>query len=80
MSCRALGMGVEHSFIRHILGELKEISTAVRGHIVPTPRNIPVRNIYRDNGFAEKETGLWEYGFGKQPVARQILAAASADG
>jgi hypothetical protein len=28
--------------------------------IIPTSRNIPVRNLYRDNGFTEDEPGLWE--------------------
>ena len=56
LSCRVLGMGVEHEFLRHILrdasgGELK-------GRIIETARNIPVRNIYRDNGFT-LEDGVW---------------------
>jgi hypothetical protein len=33
----------------------------VSGRIIPTPRNIPSRNIYRDNGFSEREDGLWEF-------------------
>lgn len=79
VSCRALGMGIEHTFMRHILDDLKEISTVVRGRIVPTPRNIPVRNFYRDNGFVEREAGLWEYKFQRTPVPGQISAAALAD-
>ena len=31
----------------------------LRARIIPTPRNIPARNIFRDNGFAEVEPGLW---------------------
>jgi FkbH-like protein len=61
-SCRALGMGVEHTFMRHILEETKHTRIGLRGRIVPTARNIPVRNFYRDNGFAETQPGLWEYG------------------
>jgi FkbH-like protein len=56
MSCRVLGMGVEHRFLRHILAEVQENLTA---RIIETPRNISVRNIYRDHGFAELEPGLW---------------------
>jgi hypothetical protein len=37
ISCQALGMGVEHSFVRHVLGEAP---LPLRGCIVPTPRNI----------------------------------------
>jgi predicted enzyme involved in methoxymalonyl-ACP biosynthesis len=56
ISCRALGMGVEHTFLRHILDEMKDSPRALRGRIISTSRNI-----YRDNGFAEREDGLWEF-------------------
>jgi FkbH-like protein len=59
ISCRALGMGVEHRFLRHILDEMKDHPPALWGRIIPTSRNIPARNVYRDNGFAEAEPGLW---------------------
>jgi FkbH-like protein len=60
LSCRVLGMGIEHTFLRHILDALKAISASIRGRIIPTSRNTPVRNLYRDNGFTENEPGLWE--------------------
>ena len=37
----------------------KEKFDALVARIVETPRNIPVRNIYRDNGFAAEDNGLW---------------------
>ncbi len=58
ISCRALGMGIEHTFLRHVLDETK---AALRARIVPTPRNIPARNIFRDNGFVEAEGGIWQF-------------------
>jgi FkbH-like protein len=61
ISCRALGMGIEHTFLRQVLDEMKPEPAALRGRIIPTPRNIPARNIYRDNGFAETVSGLWEF-------------------
>ncbi len=57
VSCRVLGMGIEHPFLRHIIAEVQRTLT---GAIVETPRNIPVRNIYRDAGFAEVEPGRWQ--------------------
>jgi FkbH-like protein len=63
LSCRALGMGIEHTFLRHILDEFKAISACIHGRIIPTSRNIPVRNLFRDNGFIEAEPGLWECRF-----------------
>jgi len=59
MSCRVLGLGVEHTFLQHILDAVKEKFDALVARIVETPRNIPVRNIYRDNGFVAEEDGLW---------------------
>jgi FkbH-like protein len=63
LSCRVLEMGIEHTFLRHILDALKAISASIRGRIIPTSRNTPVRNLYRDNGFTENEPGLWERRF-----------------
>ena len=60
VSCRALGMGVEHQFIKYILGEHTKTSKELRGFIIETPRNIPVRHIYGDNGFKESSPGTWE--------------------
>jgi len=57
MSCRVLGMGVEHEFVRHIITALG--AGVVSARIAPTARNIPVRNIYRDNGFALDPSGVW---------------------
>jgi FkbH-like protein len=61
ISCRALGMGVEHRFLRHILDEMRDCPGSLSGRIIPTSRNIPVRNIYRDNGFSEAEPGFWRF-------------------
>jgi FkbH-like protein len=57
VSCRVLGLGVEHSFLQHVIAEVKPVT--LTGRIIETARNIPVRNIYRDNGFAETAPGLW---------------------
>ena len=61
ISCRALGMGIEHRFLRHVLDDMKGSHAPLRGRITPTPRNIPARNLYRDNGFTETETGFWQF-------------------
>jgi FkbH-like protein len=52
LSCRVLGMGVEHKFLQHILQAMASDRARVSGRIIETSRNIPVRNLYRDNGFA----------------------------
>jgi len=52
LSCRVLGMGVEHRFLQRIMQALASDRARVSGRIIETSRNIPVRNLYRDNGFA----------------------------
>jgi len=59
MSCRVLGLGVEHTFLQHIVDTVRAEFAALTARIVETPRNIPVRNIYRDNGFVAEDDGLW---------------------
>ena len=61
ISCRALGMGIEHRFLRHILDAVRDGPQSLSARIIPTPRNIPARNIYRDNGFVEAGPGLWRF-------------------
>jgi FkbH-like protein len=57
MSCRVLGLGVEHHFLQHILSTLG--AGEVTARIVETPRNGPVRNLYRDNGFKLGADQVW---------------------
>jgi FkbH-like protein len=52
LSCRVLGMGVEHKFLQHVMRAMASDRARVSGRIIETSRNIPVRNLYRDNGFA----------------------------
>ena len=59
MSCRVLGLGVEHRFIQHVATSLGPGLAEVSGRIIETPRNGPVRNLYRDNGFTLGEDQVW---------------------
>jgi FkbH-like protein len=58
LSCRVLGLGVEHVFLQHIIAD----QGALTARIVLTDRNSPARNIYRDNGFAADDEGIWRRG------------------
>jgi len=58
ISCRVLGMGVEHRF----LGAVVEAAPGpIHARIIETPRNRPVRNLYGDNGFAQGQDGVWTH-------------------
>ena len=59
MSCRALGIGVEHEFMRRIIAAVAGDYDALWGVIVETARNIPVRHIFSDHGFARDAAGIW---------------------
>jgi FkbH-like protein len=74
VSCRALGMGIEHRFLRHVLDEMKDAPRPLGGRIIPTSRNTAVRNVYRDNGFTEAEPGFWLFA---KPAAGEETDAPS---
>jgi FkbH-like protein len=71
LSCRVLGLGVEHRFMQHIVSELNHDGLPVTARIIETARNAPVRNIYRDNGFTRDADGVWR-------LAANVPAAAKA--
>jgi FkbH-like protein len=58
MSCRVIGLKVEHAFLGFILDALADRHGEVLAQIVETARNGPVRHLYADNGF-ELAEGVW---------------------
>ena len=68
MSCRVIGLGVEHRFLAFVLEALAATHEDVAARILETSRNGPVRNLYADNGF-ELADGVW-----RKPLERQRLA------
>jgi FkbH-like protein len=59
LSCRVLGLGVEHQMMGAVLDALRPDHGQVVGAIIETSRNGPVRNLYADNGFQQDDAGLW---------------------
>ncbi len=76
VSCRVLGLGVEHELLKYILSSIRAKLSVVTARIVETSRNIRVRNIYRDNGFHENKPGLWclETGSGADRPVPEAMA------
>ena len=62
VSCRALGMEIEHRFLAFAVAAMAEEGVVLQGKIVETERNFPARNVYRDNGFALQPDGVWRAG------------------
>ena len=71
MSCRVLGMGVEHRFVRQLVEAAGVDRLTAR--VVPTARNIPVRNIYRDNGFVLQSDNVWFWERAGGQLEREVL-------
>ncbi|HEX3885944.1 MAG TPA: HAD-IIIC family phosphatase [Phenylobacterium sp.] len=59
LSCRVLGLGVEHRFLQFILDALTADHAQITARIIETSRNTPVRHVYADNGFEPLGDGLW---------------------
>ncbi len=57
MSCRVIGLGVEQRLLTRIVEDAG--TSAILARIVETSRNGPVRNLYRDGGFTQREDGAW---------------------
>jgi FkbH-like protein len=74
LSCRVLGLGVEHKFLQHIVAALTSDGQTLRGRIIATSRNIPVRHVYRDNGFVLDQDGVWHRDGGEP---QHVIAAAA---
>jgi FkbH-like protein len=58
MSCRVIGLGVEHRFLAYVLDALADRHAEALGRILETTRNAPVRHLYADNGF-QKDGEVW---------------------
>ncbi len=58
MSCRVIGLKVEHQFLGFILDAVADRHTEVLAQIIETSRNGPVRHLYADNGFSLAD-GTW---------------------
>src|SRR5581483_4553870 len=80
MSCRVLGLGVEHEFMRAVIGDLRANHASLSARIIETARNTPVRNIYRDHGFTRDAEGVWQLSLSTDATRAVASVAASCSG
>ena len=62
LSCRALGLGIEESFLAALARQLAaEGRTSLSGRLVPTDANLACRQVFSRNGFApvDGNPALW---------------------
>jgi len=61
MSCRVLGRGVEAAVFAAMAGHARSVAvTKLRGRYIANQKNALVADLYRDQGFQPKSSGLWE--------------------
>ena len=71
LSCRVIGLGVEHRFLDAIFADLAPRRGTVEAAIIETSRNLPARHLYRDHGFLPFGEGRWRLALPAQaPSAR----------
>jgi FkbH-like protein len=59
LSCRVIGLRVEHVLLKHMLADIAARQPQVRAGIIETPRNGPARHLYRDHGFVMENDQIW---------------------
>jgi FkbH-like protein len=69
MSCRVIGLGVEHALLRAAIRETG--APVVHGRIIATDRNLPARNLFSEHGF-EQEGELWRLETTRTPALSML--------
>jgi FkbH-like protein len=59
LSCRVIGLGGEHALLARVIDDSADDGRELIGRIIATDRNIPVRHLFADNGFADAGGGRW---------------------
>lgn len=66
LSCRVIGRRVEQALLAHVIkSAINENASALSGEFIPTKKNAPAKDFYKNNGFRlakkDPETEIWEY-------------------
>jgi FkbH-like protein len=84
LSCRVIGRTVETAFLARLLRDCRERSaTALRGWFLPTQKNAPARDFYRNHGFemaSEDDRGtLWRLDAGAGVTVPDWISMTDAE-
>ena len=74
LSCRVIGLGGEHALLARVIDDAADVGGELIGRIIATDRNIPVRHLFADNGFADEVAGD---GRGCAPASRYLMEIMS---
>lgn len=60
MSCRVMGRNIERAFMSYLCKKLKEDGKSILiGEYIPTKKNIPVKDFYKEVGFEKIDSGVY---------------------
>jgi len=59
LSCRVIGLGGERALLARVIADAATDRRKLTGRIIATDRNIPVRHLYAETGFADQGHGQW---------------------
>lgn len=69
MSCRVIGRTVETALLAKVAADARDRGARVlRGRFMPTRKNAPAADFYKDHGFVESEEGLWSFELGENTI------------
>lgn len=70
MSCRVIGRTVETALLAKIAADAKERgASTLRGRFLPTKKNAPAAEFYREHGFEEGGEGAWSLDLREKTIA-----------
>lgn len=60
MSCRVIGREIENAILFYIIKKAKEFDLdKITAEVIPTPKNEPCREVYKNFGFKEVDNNSW---------------------
>jgi predicted enzyme involved in methoxymalonyl-ACP biosynthesis len=69
MSCRVIGRTVETALLAKIAEHARQHGAAqLQGRFIPTKKNAPAAEFYREHGFEEAGDGVWKLDLSKASV------------
>lgn len=72
LSCRVIGRTVEAAMLAFVCRRMESGPNVLKGEIIPTPKNVPVRSLYEQNGFervaADQAGSQWRLNVADNPI------------
>ena len=69
MSCRVMGRDIEHAILSKLIILASESSqNAVVGRFIASSKNMPVRELYKNNQFISHDNEQWVFEFAQQSL------------